>query len=95
MNSEEGSGGLEEQQSGGDAATLAGADSDAVQHGEGSSASQLDDKLGEAWPRIELDGDKGLVVCTIDVQRLTGAFFLRWSKLAGRVVFSRRYARLA
>lgn len=44
--------------------------------GSGSSAA-LDEntasfKLREAWPQIELEGGNGLVVCTIDVQLLTG-----------------------
>lgn len=46
----------------------------------GSSAVQDEDapslKLREAWPQVELDGDKGLVVCTVDVQLLTGGLGL-------------------
>lgn len=42
----------------------------------GSSAVQDEDapslNLGEAWPQVKVDGNKGLVVCTVDVQLLTG-----------------------
>lgn len=55
-------------------------DDDGVQDGNGSSAVQHEDKLGEGWPQIELDRDRGLVVCTIDAQLLSGGFWT-WSRV--------------
>lgn len=54
----------------------------------GSWAVQDEDtpspNLREAWPRVNVDGDKGLVVCTVDVQLLTGGCLLvRWDEGAG------------
>lgn len=64
-----------EQEGGGEASTLTADDSGGVpQNGDGSSAVQQEDTLGEAWPQIELDRDRGLVVCTIDAQLLSGGF---------------------
>ncbi len=70
-----------EEQGGGDnaTATWAETDRDEAQNGGGCVAVQPEDKLREAWPQIELDGDKGLVVCTVDVQLLTGGFLLIWA----------------
>lgn len=64
-------------------------EADAEQHGggeaaedRGSSAVKDEDapslNLREAWPQLEMDGGKGLVICTVDVQLLTGElqFFL-------------------
>jgi len=70
-----------EEQGGGDDGTAARAetdqtDGDGAKNGGGSLAAQPEDRLREAWPQIELDGDKGLVVCTVDVQLLTGGFLL-------------------
>lgn len=55
---------------------------DGDQQGEGqatrgsSSAVQDEEapsfKLREAWPQVEVGGEKGLVVCTFDAQLLTG-----------------------
>lgn len=45
----------------------------AQRNGDGpSSAVQHEDKLTEGWPQIELERDRGLVVCTIDAQLLNG-----------------------
>lgn len=34
----------------------------------------ISSKLEDEWPEIELGGEKGLVVCSIDVQLLTGGW---------------------
>lgn len=47
---------------------------DVVRNGDGSSAVQMEDTLEEGWPHIEIDRDRGLVVCTIDTQLLSGGF---------------------
>lgn len=92
MTSEEGSDadGKEEQSGGDDAtATWAETDRNGTHDGGGSLAVQPEDKLREAWPQIKLDGDKGLVVCTVDVQLLTGVFFCV-DLLRVRTLFQRR-----
>lgn len=42
-----------------------------VRHDDHATISS---KLKDEWPEIELGGEKGLVVCSIDVQLLTGGW---------------------
>lgn len=83
-----------EEKGGGEASSLK-EDDGRVQSGDGSSAVQHEDKLGEEWPQIEVDRGKGFVVCTIDTQLLSGGFCLLMgpSAVAMKGLFGRTWCK--